>query len=75
MYFGIHTLIPICLGHYIGSKILSMKKIGDSKAPLYVSAFATPLLIYPFTMMQTKLMCEIAVKPSERRYFGFNDIC
>jgi hypothetical protein len=52
-----------------------MKKIGDSKAPLYVSAFATPLLIYPFTMMQTKLMCEIAVKPSERRYFGFNDIC
>lgn len=75
MYFGIYTLIPICLGHYIGSKILSMKKDKDSRVPDYVASFATPLLIYPFTMMQTKLMCEIASKPSERRYLGFNDIC
>ena len=65
MYFGIHTLAPICLGHYIGMKFLSIVYqergiVKQYKVQDTFATFLTLVLIYPFTMMQMKMMCEIA---------------
>ncbi len=56
-------------------KLTSFNPNPNSKIFDFAGLMFTFGLIYPFIMMQTKLMCEITPIPSKRRYLGLNDIC
>jgi hypothetical protein len=74
-YFGVHTLIPITLGNYIGVKFVSPFYNYDKNTTFIVTMALIQALTYPFIFIQTKMMCEVTSVPAKRRYYGLNDIC